>query len=62
VYNEWVIAGVVIATTAQSIFDPRVFLATVRRGLTASDVHQDGVVFQRSAAADAVERALWGPR
>ena len=59
-YNEWIIAGVVIATTAQSIFDPKAFLAAVRRDLTVSDVRKDGAVFQQSAAAGAVERALWG--
>ena len=39
---------------AESIFDPKAFLATVGRGHTVSDLRKDEVVFRQSAAADAV--------
>lgn len=35
-------------------FDPRIFLATVSRGLTVTDLRGEEVVFQQSADADAV--------
>ena len=43
-----------MARKAESTFDPKAFLATVGPGHTVSDLHKDEVVFQQSAAADAV--------
>ena len=43
-----------MAGKAESIFDPKVFLSTVGRGHTVSDIRKDQVVFRQSAAADAV--------
>jgi CRP/FNR family transcriptional regulator, cyclic AMP receptor protein len=43
-----------MAGQAESIFDPKAFLATVGRGHTVSDLRKDEVVFRQSAAADAV--------
>ena len=43
-----------MAGKAESIFDPKVFLSTVGRGHTVSDIRKDQVVFRQSAAANAV--------
>jgi CRP/FNR family cyclic AMP-dependent transcriptional regulator len=43
-----------MAGKAESIFDPKAFLATVGPGHTASDLRKNEVVFRQSAAADAV--------
>jgi CRP-like cAMP-binding protein len=37
-----------------SVFDPKVFLATVNRGHSVSDLRRDEMVFRQSAPADAV--------
>jgi CRP-like cAMP-binding protein len=43
-----------MAGKAESIFDPKAFLATVGPGHTVSDLRKNEVVFRQSAAADAV--------
>jgi CRP/FNR family cyclic AMP-dependent transcriptional regulator len=43
-----------MAGKAESIFDPKAFLATVGPGHTASALRKNEVVFRQSAAADAV--------
>ena len=43
-----------MARRAESAFDPKAFLATVNHGHTVSDLRREEVVFQQSAAADAV--------
>ena len=43
-----------MADTAEAAFDPKVFLATVNRGHTVSDLRREEVVFLQSAEADAV--------
>ena len=46
--------GAAVTGKAESIFDPKAFLATVGRGHTVSELCKDEVVFRQSAAADAV--------
>jgi CRP/FNR family cyclic AMP-dependent transcriptional regulator len=46
--------GAAMAGKAESIFDPKAFLATVGPGHTVSDLRKNEVVFRQSAAADAV--------
>ncbi len=43
-----------MADNTAPAFDPRIFLATVSRGLTVTDLARDEVVFRQSADADAV--------
>jgi CRP/FNR family transcriptional regulator, cyclic AMP receptor protein len=43
-----------MATDTDSSFDPKSFLATIGPGHSVSDLRKDDVVFQQSAAADAV--------
>jgi CRP/FNR family transcriptional regulator, cyclic AMP receptor protein len=43
-----------MAGKAESTFDPKAFLTIVGQGHTVSDLRKDEVVFQQSAAADAV--------
>jgi CRP/FNR family transcriptional regulator, cyclic AMP receptor protein len=43
-----------VANKAEAAFDPKVFLATVNRGHTVSDLRREEVVFLQSAESDAV--------
>ncbi|HXB68032.1 MAG TPA: Crp/Fnr family transcriptional regulator [Candidatus Acidoferrales bacterium] len=43
-----------MARKAESIFDPKAFLATIGPGHSVSDFRKDEVVFRQSSAADAV--------
>jgi CRP/FNR family transcriptional regulator, cyclic AMP receptor protein len=43
-----------MADTVEAAVDPKVFLTTVNRGHTVTDLRREEVVFQQSAAADAV--------
>jgi CRP/FNR family transcriptional regulator, cyclic AMP receptor protein len=49
-----------MADTAEAAFDPKAFLATVNRQHAVFDLRKEEVIFQQSAAADAVFYVLKG--